>query len=243
MNNFKNLQSIKRKNSIEQQTISSIISNYKEEPLVSIITPSYRRPNLLPMCIESVNNQIYKNWEHIITIEEISDKYLEIIKKNNNSKRKFIINKTRIGCGLSRKIAIENSNGSIIFYIDDDDIFYKDHLFSRHKYFFEYDFIYSDSTLSQKTYLRNNKVENNDIILSNSGPYSFERLQNGNFITSITVCHTKKVYDMTDGFFSEPFEDWKMWKRILLKTNKILYLEKITCETRHFLNELRGPCF
>ena len=55
-----------------------IIDNSKEvdefEPLVSIIIPTYNRADIIPVVsIQSVLNQIYKNWELIIVDDGSTD--------------------------------------------------------------------------------------------------------------------------------------------------------------------------
>ena len=51
-------------------------------PLVSIITPTYNHEKYIGECIESVKSQSFSNWEMIIINDGSTDKTLEIAKKN-----------------------------------------------------------------------------------------------------------------------------------------------------------------
>ncbi len=42
---------------------------YNEEPLVSVIIPTYKRSDMLPRAIKSVLNQTYKNIQVVVVDE------------------------------------------------------------------------------------------------------------------------------------------------------------------------------
>lgn len=52
-----------------------------QNPLVSIITPTYNHEKYIGECIESVKNQTFLNWEMIIISDGSKDKTLEVAKK------------------------------------------------------------------------------------------------------------------------------------------------------------------
>lgn len=64
-----------RKNGIFKKTISS------DKPLITIITATLNSELYLEECIQSLNNQSYKIFEHIIIDGGSTDKTLQIIKK------------------------------------------------------------------------------------------------------------------------------------------------------------------
>jgi len=51
------------------------------EPLVSIVIPTYNSEKTLPLCLESINKQRYKNIEVIIVDNFSKDKAIEIARK------------------------------------------------------------------------------------------------------------------------------------------------------------------
>ena len=56
-----------------------------EKPLISVVIPTYNRPELLKKAIQSVVDQTYKNYE-IIIVDDSSIKNNEKILKNFNKK-------------------------------------------------------------------------------------------------------------------------------------------------------------
>ena len=53
----------------------------KENPRISIVTPTYNSEEYLEACILSIRNQCYENLEHIIIDGGSTDGTLEIIRK------------------------------------------------------------------------------------------------------------------------------------------------------------------
>ena len=92
-------------------------------PLISIIIPYYKNIKFIEKTINSILNQTYQNFEVIIIYDDENYEDLRIIKQLilNENKIKLIINKKKIGAGLSRNIGISNANGDYIAFIDSDD--------------------------------------------------------------------------------------------------------------------------
>lgn len=98
--------------------------------LVSIITPSYNSQDYIEKTILSVQKQTYKNWEMIIVDDCSSDKTIEIVEKfaKNDDRIKLIKATTNAGAAVARNIALENSKGRFIAYLDADDIWFENKL-------------------------------------------------------------------------------------------------------------------
>lgn len=92
--------------------------------LVSIITPVYNAERFLRQTIDSVLRQEYKCWEMILVDDCSTDNSEKIIKEymKNDSRIKYIRLEVNSGAAVSRNIAIENSNGRYIAFLDSDDI-------------------------------------------------------------------------------------------------------------------------
>ena len=74
--------------------------------LVSIIIPYYKKKNLILDSINSVVSQTYKDIEILIVYDDESHddlKFLEKI-KNKDERIKLIINKKKMGAGISKSI-------------------------------------------------------------------------------------------------------------------------------------------
>jgi len=93
-------------------------------PLVSIITPSYKSERFIFKTIDSVLSQTYKNWEMIIVDDVSPDKSNEIIEKyiKQDSRIKLIKLEKNNGPALARNRAIKEANGRYIAFLDADDL-------------------------------------------------------------------------------------------------------------------------
>lgn len=94
------------------------------EELVSIITPSYNSEKFIEETIKSVIKQTYNNWEMIIVDDCSTDKTCEIVNKwmSKDNRIKLIRQERNSGAAASRNVALENSKGRFIAYLDADDI-------------------------------------------------------------------------------------------------------------------------
>lgn len=102
------------------------VINYKNEPLVSIIIPTYNRNESLKEAIESVINQTYKKWEILVCHGGPNEKTKEIIESYNNKNIKYYNtyqNQNDLGAD-QRNYITQNCNGEWILYLDDDNILY-----------------------------------------------------------------------------------------------------------------------
>ena len=103
-----------------------------EKPLVSVIIPTYKRPNVLPRSINSVLNQSYDNFEIIVVDDNFAGsderKKTEIIMKQylENSKVIYIQHPDNRNGSAARNTGFGISRGKYIMFLDDDDEFTKD---------------------------------------------------------------------------------------------------------------------
>jgi glycosyltransferase involved in cell wall biosynthesis len=95
-------------------------------PRVSVITPSYNRRTLLPRALESIKRQDYPSVEMVLVndageeIADIAERFgATLVNRNENG-----------GHGAALNSGIERASGEIIAFLDDDDIFFPDHLSS-----------------------------------------------------------------------------------------------------------------
>lgn len=101
----------------------------KKKPIISVIIPYYRKRNYIKKTLTSVFSQSFKNFEVILIYDDQNLKDLYYIRKNFKSvKLRIIINKSNIGAGYSRNVAIEHSLGKYIAFLDADDYWHKDKL-------------------------------------------------------------------------------------------------------------------
>ncbi len=97
----------------------------------SIITPTYKRSDLLNRAVASVLSQTYKNWELIIINDSPSDpSYLSFVNSINDSRIRYFSNDTNKGVNYSRNRGISNlsADSEWVIFLDDDDYFAPDAL-------------------------------------------------------------------------------------------------------------------
>jgi glycosyltransferase involved in cell wall biosynthesis len=90
--------------------------------LVSIIVPIYNTASFLPKCIESIQNQSYKNIEIILVNDGSTDNSENICKKYLESDTRVrYVSKANGGLSSARNSGIDIANGSYLSFIDSDD--------------------------------------------------------------------------------------------------------------------------
>ena len=108
--------------------------NSNKKNKISIITVTKNSEKFLEKNILSVNNQSYRNYEHIIIDGLSKDKTLRIIKKHKNKIKYWISEKDR-GIYDAMNKGIKKATGDIIGILNSDDIYYKKTLETVNKYF------------------------------------------------------------------------------------------------------------
>ena len=92
--------------------------------LISIIIPYYKKKKYIESTINSVLKQTYKNFELIIIYDDENKEDLNFLKKiiKKDKRIKLYINKKNLGAGRTRNKGIKLSKGSLIAFLDADDL-------------------------------------------------------------------------------------------------------------------------
>ncbi len=108
------------------------ISNTR--PLVSVIIPTYKQEKLLINAISSVLAQSYRNIE-LIVVDDNSDEsnisIKSIIEQINDKRLIYIKNTVNLGSARTRNVGINFSKGEYITFLDDDDEYYPDKVYTQ----------------------------------------------------------------------------------------------------------------
>lgn len=101
--------------------------------LVSVITPVYNSRQFLSQCIESVQSQTHKHWEHILVDDCSSDDSANIIQSYAQKDHRIVYIKLNEngGAGIARNKAIEMAKGNYIAFLDSDDQWHKEKLIKQ----------------------------------------------------------------------------------------------------------------
>lgn len=104
-------------------------------PLVSILTNTYNRADLIHVCIESIQKQTYQNYEHIIVDGNSTDNTEEVIRAYNDPHIKYVKLDKR-GPQIQMRAGADIAKGKYVAFLDDDDEYLPDKI-EKQVVFFE----------------------------------------------------------------------------------------------------------
>lgn len=103
--------------------------------MVSVVMPSYNSEKYIAESIESILKQTYSDFELIVvndgSVDKTKDIVREYIKRDN---RVHMIEQRNQGVSVARNTGIEASKGEYISFLDADDVWDKDFLYSVMEY-------------------------------------------------------------------------------------------------------------
>lgn len=220
---------------VRQGDFESIETKLKETPLVSVIVRTCGRPNVLKENLISLRNQTYQNIE-VVIVEDGENKSEKMIKQDF-SDLNIVYKSTgeKVGRCKVGNIGMQLANGKYINFLDDDDLFFADHVETlvqalvKHP---EYKLAYTTSFESKiEIKSREPKYEYTEEsrVLVHNRPFSRVRLISMNLFPIQAVMFEKTIFEKYGGFDEEldNLEDWEMWQRFSTE-NAYLYVPKTT---------------
>lgn len=193
-------------------------------PLVSIIVRTCGRPDVLRETLISIKNQTYKNIE-VVVVEDgsnLAEKMIEKEFKDLNI-RYYSFNKKVGRCKAGNK-ALSMASGKYLNFLDDDDVFYEDHVEvlvselenSDNEIAYSSSFETPIIVYSKEPYKY--KLLNEYVLLSEE--FNILKLLYANITPIQCVMFSKKVYEKCGGFDEEldALEDWDLWIRYGLES-------------------------
>ena len=96
---------------------------------ISIIVPVYNASEYIGICIDSILNQTYQNFELLLINDGSTDNSLKILEDYaKRDKRIRVINQKNMGVAKTRNKGIQLARGEYIMFIDNDDYIDSDYL-------------------------------------------------------------------------------------------------------------------
>ena len=174
---------------------------------VSIIVPVYNVEKYLSKCLDSLINQTLKDIEIICVNDGSGDNSLDILKNfAQKDSRIKIIDKQNEGVAIARNIALEQSTGEYIGFVDSDDYIDLDY----------FEKLYNTATKNSSDIAVTSILKHKKYFDKYNVGYSEEQVAE-NIQEKIKLCGDKKH------FF---FYAWnKIYKTDLIKNNKIKFSE------------------
>ncbi len=99
----------------------------KVGPMVSMLIPTFNRPRYLSEALASALNQSYKNLQ-VIVINDGGEDVSGVVSSFGDSRLTFINRKENRGKAFSLNEALIRAEGKYIAYLDDDDLYYPNHI-------------------------------------------------------------------------------------------------------------------
>ena len=104
-----------------------MMDNKYIEGLVSVVIPTYRRPDKLERAVESVLSQTYSDLELLLVNDNVpGDEFTQsLIKRTerykNDSRFHLLMQEKHINGAVARNFAIKQAKGEYVAFLDDDD--------------------------------------------------------------------------------------------------------------------------
>ena len=98
-----------------------------DTPTVSVITPTYNRPRYLRTAIESVVGQKREDWE-LLVVNDGGEDVRHVVRAFSDDRIRYFPRSRNSGKAACLNMALQRARGRYIAYLDDDDLWYPDHL-------------------------------------------------------------------------------------------------------------------
>jgi GT2 family glycosyltransferase len=202
-------------------------------PLVSVIVPTYNRPELLVAALRSILAQTLQDFEIIVVNDAGIDVGSWIRSLNEPERIRLLRHTQNRGLAAARNTAIKAARGKYIAYLDDDDLFYPHHLavLVEAAESGGHAVVYSDGFQAKYSQRDGEVVVERSVIYK--GEFALHDLLVHNQLPVLCVLHRRSCIDKVGGF-DETFkahEDWDMWIRLFHQFT-YCHLVKNTCEYR-----------
>lgn len=190
----------------------------KSEFDVSVIIPTYDRPDFLHETVKSVLDQTFTDFELIIVNDGGPDKAAEIVKNTGSEKVRYI----RIehgGISAALNAGVRHAVGKYIAYLDDDDAYLPKHLETLAGYLDSHPEAKFAYTFSYRTIQHeiNGEWKTVEKHLVNVYPYDRDKLVSSNLIqTTGSIMHRRELVEEIGGFNENIIgsQDWEWYLRV-----------------------------
>ncbi|WP_445383543.1 glycosyltransferase family 2 protein [Robiginitalea sp. IMCC43444] len=187
------------------------------KPEVSIITPVFNAEKHIIKCLESVLNQSFENFEHILIDDYSTDRSGAIIneKAAKDDRIRYIRMAQNAGPAVSRNKGIESARGRFIAFLDSDDIWHPEKLTRQISYMKENEYHFTFTSYNTM----NEEGIKLDRVMEAASKVTYKKALYKNPIGCLTA-----IYDTQ--FFGKQYmpeirkrQDFALWLKLLKKTD------------------------
>jgi len=124
-----------------------------EDPLVSIVLPTYNRARVLPYAIRSVLEQTYSNFELIVVDDNSPDNTREVVASFDDTRIRYVRNDPNLKLPKALNRGFSMARGTYLSWTSDDNMFKPAAIekMVRHLQKQDCDFVYADYYLFSQT--------------------------------------------------------------------------------------------
>jgi len=182
-----------------------------EMPTVSVIIPTFNRASMLKQAVESVLAQDFKDFELIVVDDGSTDDTLAVLESYPIAS---VVQRPHRGVSAARNTGIKTAAGSLIAFLDSDDLWLPPKLSIQTAFFRNH----PDALICQteEIWIRNGKRVNAKKRHKKRSGIIFEQAVALCLVSPSGVMIRKELFDMV-GLFDETLpacEDYDLWLRI-----------------------------
>lgn len=206
---------------------------------VTVIVPTYNHPDTLNTALKSILAQTYQDFEIIVVNDAGIDVENIVTELNTNNNITYITHDENKGAAAARNSGIAIAKSKYIAYLDDDDIFYSDHLETLISFIETNDckIAYTDANYADQTL-------NGEWMVKKIELFRSEKFLKGTFLKynmSPVCCFIHEKLCLNEiGLFDESLfgrECLDLWLRFSMMY-KFKHIKKTTTEHRYMKNQI-----
>lgn len=198
-----------------------MIKSYEKKagPLVSVLIPTYNRPQYFSIALASVLQQSYRNLQ-VVVVNDGGEDLSDIINSFRDPRLIFINRKENRGKAYSLNEALYQAEGKYVAYLDDDDLYYPNHietLVNALEFHTDCQVAYSDF---YKTYCRITSDGSRQVlskVVEVSRDFDRFFMLHFNHVLHVCLMHHRDLIEKT-GPYNEQLKvliDWDMTRRLV----------------------------
>ncbi len=211
-----------------------------DRPVVSVLIPTFNRPQSLYEALVSVLKQSYGNLQ-IIVINDGGKDVRSIIDSFNDSRLTYINRKENYGKACSLNEALNRAEGKYIAYLDDDDIYYPFHvetLVDALENETDCHVAYSDLYKAYCKVFPDGSRQVLSKVVEVSRDFDRFLMLNFNHVLHVSLMHRRDLIEKT-GPYNEQLNiliDWDMTRRLVFFSD-FYHVHEVTGEYTHPMGE------
>ncbi len=208
-------------------------------PKITVIIPTFRRPFRLMDALSSLAKQRNQDFEALVVDDGGFDVRFVVNQFRDRMQIRLLRHAENRGVSAARNTGLRFARGQYVVYLDDDDIYYDNHLNTLVEYLESSgkEVAYTDSNRAIEVMVDGQYiVQSKDVLYSND--WDNDLILAANLVPVLCVMHELRCV-MRAGFFDESLkthEDWDFWIR-LSRDYSFHHIKDVTCEFRERKDE------